>query len=89
MKNEKVMYFALGVVSVWAYHKFVKAIPGKTSSAAYMPIIGMGVVFIGYSLAYYGYSQLNGGNWGYLDLLLPSRATAQKLVNIPRDGAKK
>jgi len=54
-----------------------------------MPIIGMGVVFIGYSLAYYGYSQLNGGNWGYLDLLLPSRATAQKLVNIPRDGAKK
>ena len=34
MKNEKVIYFALGVASVWAYHKFVKAIPGKTSNAA-------------------------------------------------------
>ena len=54
-----------------------------------MPIIGMGVVFIGYTLAYYGYSQVTGGNWGLLDLLVPSRATAQKLNNIPRDGAKK
>ena len=48
----------------------------------------MGVFFAGYSLAYYGYSQVNGGNWGLLDLLVPSRATAQKLNNIPRDGVK-
>ena len=34
MKNEKVLYFALGIASVWAYHKFVKAIPGKTPSNA-------------------------------------------------------
>ena len=52
-----------------------------------MTFLGMGVVFVGYSLVYYGYSQVTGGNWGYLDLLIPSRATSLKLNNVPRDGA--
>jgi len=28
--------------------------------------IGLGITFIGYSLIYYGVSQINGGNWGLL-----------------------
>lgn len=50
-----------------------------------MPIIGYGVAFLGYSLLYYGLSQLQGGNWGYLDLVLASRWTTQT-AQILKDG---
>ncbi len=29
MTNSKLFWFAAGVGSVWAFHKFVKAVPGK------------------------------------------------------------
>ena len=35
--------------------------------------LGLGLVFIGYSLTYYGVTQLRGGNWGLLDLVVPGR----------------
>ena len=38
-----------------------------------MPLIGFGVVWVGYSLAYYGVTQIRGGNWGLFDLVLPGK----------------
>jgi len=35
--------------------------------------LGLGLTFIGYSLTYYGVTQLRGGNWGLLDLVVPGR----------------
>lgn len=49
-----------------------------------MLVVGLGVTFVGYSLVYYGLTQIQGGNWGYLDLVIPSRwATA---ASTARDG---
>jgi drug/metabolite transporter (DMT)-like permease len=50
-----------------------------------MLVVGLGVVFVGYSLTYYGISQMKGGNWGLLDLVVPSKWTPQTAL-IPRDG---
>ena len=40
-------------------------------------MVGLGVitVFLGYSLFYYGMTQIQGGNWGLLDLTIPSKWT--------------
>lgn len=46
--------------------------------------IGLGVVWLGYSIFYYGFTQVQSGNYGLLDLTLPSRAA--DLGSIPRDG---
>lgn len=56
--------------------------------------VGLGVLFAGYSLTYYGLTQLGvgapkgqgGGNWGLLDLMVPSRWA--KAASTPRDGGK-
>jgi hypothetical protein len=49
-----------------------------------VPIVGFGVAFIGYSLFYYGITQVRGHNYGLLDLVLPGRwANAS---SIPDDG---
>jgi hypothetical protein len=50
-----------------------------------MLVIGLGVTYVGYSLLYYGLTQVQGGNWGLLDLMLPSRWTPEKAAT-PRDG---
>jgi len=42
-----------------------------------MFVVGLGVTFIGYSVAYYGITQIQGGNWGYLDLVWPPRWTPE------------
>lgn len=36
-------------------------------------MVGLGVIvmFAGYSLAYYGLTQIRGGNWGLFDLVNP------------------
>lgn len=47
--------------------------------------LGLGLVFIGYSLTYYGVSQLRGGNWGLLDLVVPGRW--DKAQTIPVDSS--
>lgn len=49
-----------------------------------MYALGLGTVWWGYSLFYYGFTQVRGGNWGYADLTLPSRAAT--LASIPPDG---
>ena len=49
-----------------------------------MTALGVGIVFAGYSLTYYGLTQLKGGNWGLFDLVLPTRYAAKK--DTPRDG---
>jgi hypothetical protein len=36
-------------------------------------IVGLGVLFAGYSISYYGVTQLRGQNFGFLDLVLPGR----------------
>ena len=38
-----------------------------------MPLLGIGVMFMGYSLMYYGITQVRGGNWGLLDLVIPGK----------------
>lgn len=50
-----------------------------------MPGLGIGILWFGYSVLYYGVTQVNSGTWGYLDLVIPSRWTAAKAAQ-PRDG---
>ena len=50
-----------------------------------MLVVGLTVTFIGYSVAYYGITQLQGGNWSYLDLVIPSRWA--DAASKARDGA--
>jgi drug/metabolite transporter (DMT)-like permease len=47
--------------------------------------LGLGVTFVGYSLVYYGLTQVQGGNWGYLDLVIPMRWN-NSVAATPRDG---
>ena len=47
-----------------------------------MPLIGFGVAFLGYSLFYYGLTQVRSGNWGLLDLMVPGKFDA----TIPTDA---
>src|SRR5271165_453734 len=35
--------------------------------------LGIAIAWVGYSVLYYGISQIQGGNFGFLDLILPSR----------------
>jgi hypothetical protein len=46
--------------------------------------VGLITLLLGYSVAYYGITQVQHGNWGYLDLLLPSRWPAK--ASVPRDS---
>lgn len=50
-----------------------------------MLAVGITLTLVGYSVFYYGLTQVQGGNWGYFDLLLPSRWATH--MAIPRDGA--
>ena len=45
--------------------------------------LGIGVAFLGYWVTYYGVTQVQGGNWGFLDLGIPSRW--KKAQDTPRD----
>jgi hypothetical protein len=45
--------------------------------------LGIGIAFVGYSVMYYGVTQVQGGNWGLLDLVLPSKWATAALT--PRD----
>ena len=47
--------------------------------------LGLAISFTGYSLVYYGLTQLRGGNWGLLDLMIPSKWTPQT-ANLPMDN---
>lgn len=47
--------------------------------------LGLAISFTGYSLVYYGLTQLRGGNWGLLDLVIPSKWTPQ-VANLPMDN---
>ena len=38
-----------------------------------MPLLGFGVTFLGYAVFYYGLTQVRGGNWGLLDLIVPGK----------------
>jgi hypothetical protein len=42
-----------------------------------MLVVGLAITFTGYSLAYYGLTQVRGGNWGLLDLTVPTRWTKE------------
>ena len=46
---------------------------------------GLGIAFVGYWVMYYGITQVQGGNWGLLDLGLPSRWTPAK-ASQPTDA---
>lgn len=50
-----------------------------------MLFLGSTMLWLGYATAYYGLTQIQGGNWGFLDLTLPTHWPAA--ANIPRDGA--
>ena len=49
-----------------------------------MLAVGIGVTLVGYAIFYYGLTQVQGGNWGLLDLTLPSRWATHS--GIPKDG---
>ena len=49
-----------------------------------MPIVGFGIAFAGYSLLYYGLTQVRGFNFGLLDLVIPGRFAA--VAGNPKDG---
>ena len=53
-----------------------------------MYTLGLATVFVGYTVAYYGFTQLKGGNWGFLDLVIPSRWTPE-IASLARDGSGK
>lgn len=46
--------------------------------------VGIGTVWLGYSVFYYGITQVQSGNWGFLDLTLPSRIAT--LADVARDN---
>jgi hypothetical protein len=46
--------------------------------------LGIGIAWFGYWVMYYGVTQIQGGNWGFLDLGLPSRWA--NAAGTPRDG---
>ena len=48
--------------------------------------LGILVTWFGYSVLYYGITQVQGGNWGYLDLIAPGRWTAA-VAATPRDSS--
>jgi hypothetical protein len=51
-------------------------------------VVGVGILtlFVGYALFYYGLTQIQGGNWGLLDLVLPTKWTPA-VAATPKDGA--
>ena len=49
--------------------------------------LGIGIAWAGYALLYYGVTQVQGGNWGLLDLCIPSRWAAAS-GNPKDDGTK-
>jgi hypothetical protein len=51
-----------------------------------MPGLGIGILFMGYWVAYYGITQIQGGNWGFLDLGIPSRWTAAVAATARDNG---
>lgn len=48
-----------------------------------MLAVGTTAAWFGYSVFYYGLTQVQGGNWGYRDLVWPSLWALNK--NVPRD----
>lgn len=50
-----------------------------------MMVVGLGLTWLGYSVFYYGLTQVQSGNWGLLDLMLPGRTST--LADVPRDGS--
>lgn len=45
--------------------------------------LALGILFTGYATLYYGVTQVQGANYGFLDLVLPSRSS--KLAGIKYD----
>jgi drug/metabolite transporter (DMT)-like permease len=52
-----------------------------------MLVVGLAVTFVGYSVAYYGVTQIQSGNWGLLDLMIPNRWTPE-VAATKKDGAQ-
>lgn len=49
-----------------------------------MPILGFGIAFLGYSVLYYGLTQIRGLNYGFLDLVIPGKFA--KATGVPPDA---
>ena len=47
-----------------------------------MPLLGFGIAWLGYTVLFYGVTQVQGGNWGLLDLMIPGKFDP----SIPRDS---
>lgn len=50
-------------------------------------LVGLGFItgLFGYNVFYYGVTQVQGGNWGFWDLLIPANWTSA-VAATPRDG---
>ena len=51
--------------------------------------LGFGITFFGYSVLYYGLTQVQGFNFGFLDLMVPSRWQAVEGSPPPKDDGSK
>jgi len=87
MLRHPATWFVLGVASVYAYHHWVKPFPGQRRRELTVAGLGIGIAWAGYALLYYGVTQVQGGNWGLLDLCIPSRWAAAS-GNPKDDGTK-
>ena len=54
-----------------------------------MPALGLGIVFFGYQSLYYGITQVQGYNYGFLDLMVPSKWATVSANPPPNDKAQK
>lgn len=50
-----------------------------------MPAVGLALLWLGYSVAYYGVTQIRGNNYGFLDLMLPGRWSVVRQAPPPND----
>lgn len=54
-----------------------------------MILVPLGVVFVGYTVTYYGFTLLKGPGVGFLDLLIPSRWSKADAQIKALSGVKK
>lgn len=50
-----------------------------------MPAVALALMWLGYSVTYYGITQVRGNNYGLLDLMLPGRWSLVRQAPPPND----
>ena len=77
--------FVVGIVVVWGYHSSSVRFPAVLPPVhfpvgANVVAVSGGLMFAGYQLLVYGWSQIQGGNAGFFDILWPGRYKGNPLT---------